>query len=248
MKSKDQILLENVYLNVLLEENGIKLDEVPSDGEIESYLNQWVKHWNAYPDSIYKKDPNYAKLFTLESIKSFFDMAVEERDRINKMYEEEPVQGFDRVTLFDVLNGMYSDMYKDRHGIRGRLNPQHGLVAGIVQYISEWYRSEEEIEQSARREEESEKAKESALKVKNEIVDYVKSNPNNIEGIISIIANKYAEFDKIYPDTDFDGELYEFAYDLSDFLRQNTRLEQDEIEYILNALKKMNIGGSRGYF
>jgi hypothetical protein len=238
MRSKDQILLEQAYLNVVLNENNVDLNTVPSDEEIQSYLNQWVKQWNEWPNSIYKNDPEYAKRFTLESIKDFFNVIVQERDRVNDLRKEDNDNKFAEYTIFDVINGIYSDDYKDKHGIRSTLNPSRGLVDAAVEYISSSYTSEEDLKAKRERNQAQEQEYEFGSKLAEEIKNYIKSNPNNIEGIISIVVNKFGEFFKKYPRGDSHA-LYDLSSMLESILERNG-LDQEDITYILDKLRKMD--------
>jgi hypothetical protein len=100
--------LEEAYKKVYLkeEEEKYNMDEVPSDQEMERALEKYYQeHEN--PDELTKK------LFTLKSLKSFFEEMKQTRDSWNSAYPKDR-----KTTIADAINSIYSDTYKDVHGIR----------------------------------------------------------------------------------------------------------------------------------
>lgn len=106
-------------------------DEIPSDQEIQAFLDKYTKGLSR------EADPEYLKLFTLKSFKSFFQALKAQADEYNKYVEENPTQwnkDEPKMTIGGVLNGSYSDLSKEINGFRDR-NISNDLLEMAARYM-----------------------------------------------------------------------------------------------------------------
>jgi len=141
MKDRDLNLLQEAYTKVYLKEE-YNIDEVPSDQEMEQALQKYYSRDGRNPDEFTKK------IFNLKSLKSFFEQMKLSRDDWNSSYPDS------KSTIASEINGLYSDLYKETHGIRmnaGTHYGNHPLIDMAFSYFElhsqeERYRQQEEKE------------------------------------------------------------------------------------------------------
>jgi hypothetical protein len=148
MKDKDLNLLQEAYTKVHLKEE-YNMDEVPSDQEMEQALQKY------YNQKDIKHDEFTKKIFNLKSLKSFLEQMKSSRDEWNSSYPDT------KSTIASEINSLYSDSYKETHGIRmnaGTHYGNHPLIDMAFSYFS-LYIGDQRKEQQRQKEREEFKQK-----------------------------------------------------------------------------------------